>query len=60
MLMLCGPRETQVQALYKGGIGCLFQFVTQCESQLEASWTALKAWKSGYKSYLNKRKCLFQ
>ncbi|KAJ0879483.1 hypothetical protein HanRHA438_Chr10g0452041 [Helianthus annuus] len=34
--------------------------VTQCESQLEASWTALKAWKSGYKSYLNKRKCLFQ
>ncbi|KAJ0876624.1 hypothetical protein HanPSC8_Chr11g0490551 [Helianthus annuus] len=34
--------------------------VTQCESQLEASWTALKAWKSGYKSYLNKRRILLQ
>ncbi|KAM0047148.1 putative oligomeric Golgi complex, subunit 3 protein [Helianthus debilis subsp. tardiflorus] len=23
--------------------------VTKCESQIEASWTALKAWKSGNK-----------
>ncbi|KAJ0801289.1 hypothetical protein HanPI659440_Chr03g0115611 [Helianthus annuus] len=23
--------------------------VKKCESQIEASWTALKAWKSGYK-----------
>ncbi|KAJ0578609.1 hypothetical protein HanIR_Chr05g0249851 [Helianthus annuus] len=33
--------------------------VTKCESQIEASWTALKAWKSGYKSYLNKDDVLF-
>ncbi|MFS8010574.1 hypothetical protein Hanom_Chr14g01298671 [Helianthus anomalus] len=35
--------------------------VTKCESQLKASWTALKVWKSDYKSYLNKenRKHLF-
>ncbi|MFS7912887.1 hypothetical protein Hanom_Chr02g00135121 [Helianthus anomalus] len=34
--------------------------VTKCESQIEASWTALKAWKSGYKSYLNKEMFLFK
>ncbi|KAM0030280.1 hypothetical protein Hdeb2414_s0018g00535341 [Helianthus debilis subsp. tardiflorus] len=34
--------------------------VTKCESQIEASWRALEAWKSGNKSYLNKRKRLFQ
>uniref|UniRef100_A0A251RST5 Uncharacterized protein n=1 Tax=Helianthus annuus TaxID=4232 RepID=A0A251RST5_HELAN len=25
------------------------KIVTKCESQIEASWTALKAWKSGNK-----------
>uniref|UniRef100_A0A251U731 Uncharacterized protein n=1 Tax=Helianthus annuus TaxID=4232 RepID=A0A251U731_HELAN len=25
------------------------QMVTKCESQIEASWTALEAWKSGNK-----------
>ncbi|KAJ0683010.1 hypothetical protein HanPI659440_Chr16g0653681 [Helianthus annuus] len=32
--------------------------VRKCESQIKASWTALKAWKSGYKSYLNKEDVL--
>uniref|UniRef100_A0A251SBW5 Uncharacterized protein n=1 Tax=Helianthus annuus TaxID=4232 RepID=A0A251SBW5_HELAN len=34
--------------------------VIKCESQIEASWRALKAWKSGYKSYLNKEDVLIQ
>ncbi|KAF5822003.1 hypothetical protein HanXRQr2_Chr01g0021401 [Helianthus annuus] len=34
--------------------------VTKYESQIEANWTTLKAWKSGYKSYLNKEMFLFK
>ncbi|KAJ0605015.1 hypothetical protein HanHA300_Chr02g0058231 [Helianthus annuus] len=45
----------------KKGMGsCLLDTVRKCESQIDASWTALKTWKSGYKSYLNKEDILFQ
>ncbi|KAF5794682.1 hypothetical protein HanXRQr2_Chr08g0330891 [Helianthus annuus] len=39
---------------------CATYLVTKCESQMEASWTTLKACKSGYKSYLNKEMFLFK
>ncbi|MFS8010403.1 hypothetical protein Hanom_Chr14g01296631 [Helianthus anomalus] len=42
------------------GVVVAWSPVTKCESQLEAGWTALKAWKSDYKRYLNKEDVLFQ
>ncbi|MFS7900484.1 hypothetical protein Hanom_Chr00s116537g01809921 [Helianthus anomalus] len=42
-----------------GGIANV-NWLTKCESQIEDSWRSLNAWKSGYKSYLNKKEVLFQ
>uniref|UniRef100_A0A251VRQ9 Uncharacterized protein n=1 Tax=Helianthus annuus TaxID=4232 RepID=A0A251VRQ9_HELAN len=38
----------KVAAIYIGRRFRVLQ-VTKCESQIEASWTALEAWKSGNK-----------